>query len=154
MTDTRTKLELLLLLLAVSIFIFFTPFLLGSKQPALEASVKQNMDFLQEMVKKYIEQQKHPPASLAELVRHAREKRYNKTLFNPVLKNTGDAIDRQVVEVYSEALYQSLGAQFTAKHFAGKTGYYTDGVRYAIYGHLANGELLQRDGRVLSLSNH
>src|SRR5688572_2795784 len=102
MTDFKTRLELALVLLGISVFIFFTPFVLGSKQPAIKASVRQNMDFLYEMAKKYQEKHKRPAATMDELVRDARDNRYNKTLFNPILKNSGDAFDRQLIEVYNK----------------------------------------------------
>ena len=154
MTDLKTRLELAAVLLAVSLFIFFTPFVLGSKDPAIKASVRQNMDFLYEMAKKYQERHKHAPKSMDELVKDARDNRYNKTLFNPILKNSGDAIDRQLVEVYDEMAYQSLGPDFRGRQYAGKAGFYTNGIRFAIYGHLADGDLMRSEnGSVLALSN-
>lgn len=154
MTDTKIRLELAFLLLAVGLFIFFAPFVVGSKQPAIQASVKQNMDFLLEMAKKYTQNHKHPAANMDELVTEARDKRYNKTLFNPILRNSGDAIDKQLVEVYTPEIYRSLGPDFRGLQYAGKTGYYSDGVKFAIYGHLADGELLRdAQGRILALTN-
>lgn len=155
MTDSKTRLELALLLLAVSIFIFFTPFVLGSKQPAIKASVKQNMDFLFEMVNKYKENHQQPPMTMEQLVNEARDKRYNKTLFNPILKNSGDAIDRQLVAVYDKDVYNSLGPDFHGRQYAGKTGYFSDGIKFAIYGHLSDGGLMLDDkGQILVLSNN
>lgn len=157
MTDSKTKLELGLLLLAVSLFIFFTPFALGSKQPAIQASVKQNMDFLLEMAKKYQDKHKRPPKTMDELVTEARDRNnnYNKTLFNPIMKNSGDAIDRQLVEVYDQDIYNSLGADFRGRQYAGKVGYYSDGVKFAIYGHLNDGELMRDEkGQILALTNN
>ncbi len=154
MTDTKTRIELALLIIAVSLFIFFTPFIMGAKQPSLEASVKQNMDFLQEMSKKYVEKYKRPAPNMDELVRAAREQNYNKTLFNPIAKKSGDAFDRLIIEVYPKETASALNADFQGRQYAGKTGYYTDGTRYFIYGHLANGELLRNpQGELLIYSN-
>ena len=153
MTSTRTRLEIAFLILGISLFIFFAPYVLGSKEPAIEASVKQNMDFLNEMAKKYTIKNKRPPATMDELINEARKDNYNKTLFNPIFKNSGDAIDRQIVEVYPENLYRSLGPEFQGRQYAGKTGYYADRTHYAIYGHLSNGELMKQDGKILVLSN-
>lgn len=155
MTDIRTRLELALLIVAVSLFIFFVPFIMGGKQPAIAAAVKQNMDFLQEMSKKYTEKYKRPAPNMEELVRAAREQNYNKTLFNPINKKSGDAFDRKIIEVYSATIAGTIGPDFKGLQYAGKTGYYTDGTHYVIYGHLSNGELLVgNDGKILSLGNY
>lgn len=152
-TDRRTRLELAGLLVGISILIFFTPFVLGSRQPAIEASVRQNMDFLLEMGNKYAERNKKPAPNLEALVKDARDNRYNKTFFNPILKNSGDAIDGQVVIQYNDTVYHSLGPDYHSAQNAGKTAYYTDGVKFAIYGHLQEGRLMKSNGQVLSLGN-
>lgn len=153
MTDLKTRLELSLLVIGISLAIFFLPLLLGFKQPAIEASVKQNMDFMHEMVKKYLEKHKKPPETMEALVQDARTNKYNKTLFNPILKNSGDVIDRQIIEVYSPSVYQSLGPDFQGRQYAGKVGYYHNVNSYAIYGHLSNGKLMTLDGKLLVYSN-
>lgn len=153
MTNKQTTLELILLIVSISIFIFLSPLLTGSKHPAIEASVKQNMDFLNEMVKKYIEKHKRPPENMDVLVTDARNNRYNKTFFNPILKNTDDAINRQIVENYSSAIYQSLNENFQGLQYAGKIGYFQSGLQYAIYGHTEEGKLLKQGNQILVLSN-
>lgn len=153
MTNKQTTFELILLIVGISVFIFLSPLLTGSKQPSIEASVKQNMDFLNEMVKKYIEKHKKPPLNLDVLVTDARNNRYNKTFFNPILKNTGDGIDRQIIENYSPAIYQSLNENFQGIQYSGKVGYFQNGVQYAIYGHITEGKLLKQNNKILVLSN-
>lgn len=163
MTDLKTRLQFAFLLLAVSLFIFFTPFFLGQKSVAIKASVKQDMSFLNEMVEKYHERYGQYPQDMNTLVQDAREPKrflpkskdgsYNKTLFNPILKNGGDANNRQIVTVYSKSEYQKLSPSFSDPRFAGKTGYYTNGKKYIIYGHLKDGSLLQENGQILNFGN-
>lgn len=153
MTDKRTRLEFALLLGALALFIFFVPFLTGQKQPAIQASVQQNMEFVREMAQKYQERHKRPPETLEVLLADARTHHYNKTLFNPILKEAGDITNRQIVLMYSSSLYQSLGKNFKGLQYAGKTAYYQDGTRFAIYGHLGQGELLSDQGVPLVLTN-
>ncbi|MGV3525665.1 MAG: hypothetical protein ACO1RX_15695 [Candidatus Sericytochromatia bacterium] len=153
MTDKRIRLEFAVLLSALALFIFFIPFLTGQKQPAIQASVQQNMEFVREMAQKYQERHKRPPETLEILLDDARTHRYNKTLFNPILKAAGDINNRQIAVIYSESLYKSLGKNFKGMQHAGKTAYYQDGVRFAIYGHLAQGELLSVQGKPLVLTN-
>lgn len=156
MTDRSTKVSLGLLLVAVSLFIFFTPWVLGQKQPAIEASVKQNMEFLNEMVEKYIKRKGSPPGDMIKLVEDARNKQehYNKTFFNPLFKSSGDAFDQQVITVYSPTIAMSIGADFSGAQYAGKTGYFTEGNRYVIYGHIQNGALLTENGKPLIFGNY
>lgn len=153
MTDLRTRLEFALLIIAVSVFIFFTPYLLGQKQPAIEASIKQNMTFLNGMVKKYHERFGKYPKDINTLVKDARDNGYNKTLFNPLLKNGGDADNRQIVVKYSLSEYTKLPENFSSLSFSGKTGYYTDGKKYIIYGHLKDGVLLKEKGQTLKFGD-
>ncbi len=156
MTDRSTKISLGLLLVAVSLFIFFTPWALGQKQPAIEASVKQNMEFLNEMVEKYIKRKGQPPGDMNQLVQDARnkEEHYNKTFFNPLLKSSGDAFDQQVIAAYSPTIAMSIESQFSGAQYAGKTGYYTEGSHYVIYGHIQNGALLTENGQPLIFGNY
>ena len=156
MTDRSTKISLGLLLVAVSLFIFFMPWLLGHKQPAIDASVKQNMEFLNEMVEKYVKRKGKPPGDMNQLVLDARnkEEHYNKTFFNPLFKSSGDAFDQQVITVYSPSVAMSIDANFSGAQYAGKTGYFTEGSKYVIYGHTQNGALLTENGQILSFGNY
>ncbi len=154
MTDTKTRLSLAGVLVAVCAFIFFTPLLLGQTQPNIEAAVKQNMDFLDEMVQKYMG--KHngtPPATMNVLLQNARQEKYNKTLFNPLLKNAGDINNERIIVQYSTDVFSQIKKGYQNPEFTGKTGYYTDGKTYAIYGHIQEGRLLSREGKALVYGN-
>ena len=153
MTQLRTRIELVVLIISVSAFIFFTPFVLGQKQPAIEASIKQNMTFLDGMVKKYHERFGKYPDNIDTLVNDARKNSYNKTLFNPILKNGGDANNRQIIVKYSDVDYKKIFNTSANLMFSGKTGYYTDGKKYVIYGHLKDGSLLQTQDGPLKLGD-
>lgn len=154
MTDRSTKISLALLLVAVSLFIFFTPFVLGRKQPAIEASVKQNMEFLDEIAKKYKERKGNYATDAETLLKDARDNRYNKTLFNPLNLVSGDLNNPKIIEFYSPTIAMGLNAQFTDRSYAGKTGYISDGTRYRIYGHLQDGQLMTENGQILSFGNY
>lgn len=153
MTDWSTRLNLMGLLVGISLFIFFTPWVLGQKQPAIEDSVKQNMDFFKGIVEKYYEKNKKYPENLSELRNDARQNRYNKTLFNPILKNGGDLDNTQIVAKYSEMDLSQLDSNFKDPQFQGKVGYYSNGQRYLIYGHVQEGQLLTQKGQVLVYGN-
>lgn len=153
MKMSRPPLELMLMLCSLSLFIFFSPWALQQNPEAHHKAIKQNMRFLQEIVLKYHEENGHYPSDLNALVKEARAKRYNKTLFNPLLKNAGDLNNTQIVSIYPENILQALGPEFESPLYIGKTGYFTDGEKYLIYGHLQAGKLVQENGQVLMLGN-
>lgn len=154
MTPLKTRLEFAGLILGVCLFIFFVPFVLGRTQPNIEAAVQQNMAFVDEMVNKYME--KHagvPPQSMPELFQNARNENYNKTVFNPILKNGGDINNEAIVVQYPKEVFPRINKDYTNPEYSGKTGYYTDGKVYAIYGHIQKGALLKQNGKVLIYGN-
>ena len=154
MTDTKTRLSLAGVIVAVCLFIFFTPFLLGRTQPNIEAAVQQNMSFLDEMVRKYMAKHNNrPPDSMNALLQDARTQNYNKTLFNPLMMNGGDVNNEFIVVKYKPAVFASINKDFKDTEYAGKTGYFSDGKSYAIYGHIQEGRLLKQDGKVLLYGN-
>jgi len=153
MTSIRTTLEITGMLISVCLFIFFAPYVLGQKEPAIEASIKQNMVFLNEIVLKYHEHHQAYPVDLNQLAQDARAKRYSKTLFNPILKHAGDLNNDQIVIKYPDFIFQKLDQNDRHPEYTGKTGYFTDGAHYVIYGHLANGERLKENGQIFSIGN-
>lgn len=154
MTPLRTRLEITGLLLGICLFIFFTPFLMGRTQPNVEAAVQQNMAFLDGMVNKYMEKhQGRPPLTLTELYQNARSEKYNKTVFNPLLKNGGDINNEAIAVKYPTDVFARINKDYSNPEYTGKTGYYTDGTSYAIYGHIQKGALLKKDGKVLIYGN-
>ena len=154
MTPLKTRLEFAGLILGVCLFIFFVPFVMGRTQPNIEAAVQQNMAFVDERVNKYME--KHagtPPQSMSELLQNARSENYNKTVFNPILKNGGDVNNEGIVVQYPSYVFPAINKDYTNPEYSGKTGYYTDGKAYAIYGHIQKGALLKQEGKVLVYGN-
>src|SRR5690606_404331 len=106
----------------------------GRRQPAVEASVKQNMEFLDEIAKKYKERTGAYATDAEALLKDARDNRYNKTLFNPLRLISGDLNNPKIIEFYSPTIALSINPQFSDRSYAGKTGYYSDGTHYMIYG--------------------
>lgn len=154
MTDFSTRLNFAALLIGISLFIFFAPWISGQKQPAIEAAVKQNMDFFKGIVDKYYDNNQKYPQDLDALTREARSKHYNKTLFNPLKKNSGDLNNAQIVAQYTSLELAQLDADFQDPALGGKVGYYTDGQEYIIYGHIQEGRFLTQDGKVLAYGNY
>lgn len=153
MKVSRPPLELMLMLCSLGVLIFFTPWVFQQNPRAHHEAVKQNMRFLQEIVLKYHEENGTYPVDLNDLVKEARAKRYNKTLFNPLLKHAGDLNNNQIVSLYPENLLSSLGPEFESSLYIGKTGYFSNGAKYLIYGHLQSGKLLQENGQALMMGN-
>lgn len=154
MTPLRTRLEFTGIILGICLFIFFMPFVMGRTQPNIEAAVQQNMAFLDEMVNKYMEKhQGRPPQNLTELYNNARSEKYNKTVFNPLLKNGGDISNESIMVQYPADVFPRINKDYTNPEYTGKTGYYTDGNSYAIYGHIQGGALLKQDGKVIVYGN-
>lgn len=146
-------LELVLMLCSLGLFIFFSPWLLNKNPQAHQEAVKQNMRFFQEIVLKYHQEQGVYPDDLNALLKEARAKRYNKTFFNPLLKYAGDLNHSQIITIYPAALLDTLGPDFKSPLYVGKTGYFTNGDKYLIYGHLQEGRLLQENGQIMMLGN-
>ena len=137
----------------VSVMTFFLPMAFQQKEPAIADSVEQNMVFLNRMVERYIKDNKRPPDSLKKLINTAKKERYNKTFFNPVRLNGGNIDSQRMAIEYSALEVSRLGPSSLSELNAGKTGYYTDGSHYTIYGHLRHGELITRKGQILSFGN-
>lgn len=139
----------------VSVMLFFLPYVLGQKEPAIVDGVEQNMAFLDEMVKKYIEKYKAPPPDLITLVKDAKGPGpYNKTFFNPVRLHGGNIDSERLSLMYSKEQVMRLTPDYTSELDAGKTGYFYDGLNYAIYGHGRQGVPIQKNGQILVFSNY
>lgn len=134
--------------------LFFFPLLTQQKEPAVQQAVIQNMVFFQEMITNYIKHNQNPPTDIPQLIKNARLRNYNKTLFNPINKYTGDADNSFVLFQYKAEQINALNrGQFFPDH-AGKVGYYTSANHYVIYGVNRDGSLLTQDGKVYSLGNY
>jgi hypothetical protein len=143
-----------LLIISISLVIFFIPMALGQKSHAIDASVKQNMDFFKETVDKYISRHHHPPKSIKDLYEDAKKNNYNKTFFNPLSKHTGDMNNLQIIVQYNAATQPQLNANFVSKLYAGKVGYWSHGIHYTLYGHGQEGKLLQENHKLLQMGNY
>lgn len=141
-------------LISISILIFFLPFLTGQKKPALHAAIKQNMVFMKETVDKFISIHQRPPHTIQELYEDAKKNNYNKTFFNPVSKHSGDMNNLQIIVQYDIETMQKLNKSFKSPLYAGKVGYFTNGVKYALYGHTKEGNILQEQQELFLLGNY
>lgn len=155
-TTPQAKPVLMIVLFSglVSVMLFFLPYVLGQKEPAIVDGVEQNMAFLDEMVNKYIEKYKAPPTDLNTLVKDAKDNRYNKTFFNPIRLHGGNIDSERLSLTYSKEQVMRLGPGYTSELDAGKTGYYYEGLKYAIYGHGRQGVPIQKNGQILVFSNY
>jgi hypothetical protein len=143
-----------LLITGVSLLVFFMPLIMGQKQPAIQASVKQNMVFFKETVDKYISSHHHPPQTIKILHEDAKKNNYNKTFFNPISKHTGDMDNLQIITQYTDNKLSEINQNFQSRLYAGKVGYWSDGVHYTIYGHASEGRLIQEKQSLLQMGNY
>lgn len=141
------------ILFVLSVFIFFIPFITGQKTPAIRAAIKQNMIFMKETVDKFISFHQRPPQTIQELYEDAKNKNYNKTFFNPILKVSGDMNNLQIIVQYDSKTIKNLNKSFKSDLYIGKVGYFTDGKKYVLYGHEKDGALLQEQQELVILSN-
>jgi hypothetical protein len=140
-------------LATISLLIFILPFLAGQKQPAVVHSVKQNMIFFQETVDKFISIHHRAPLNIQELHADAKKNNYNKTFFNPISKHSGDMNHLQIITQYNKRQLTELGPEFKSVSFAGKVGFFTDGLKYVIYGHEYAGKLIQEKETLYQIGN-
>lgn len=150
-------LNIVLVMVCFSVAIFFYPFIAGYTAVGVDQSVKHNMIFFEKVVKKYLEHNMKPPASMDELVKDATRRRYHKTLYNPIrMVTAGQLSEKQVNQVvifYSSYDVQNLSKDDKNPIHEGMVGYHFKGNHYYIYGHGKEGKLVKVANKPFVLTN-
>ncbi len=118
------------------------PNFIRSKDKAYEASLETNARTLRVMLETYKVDHSEYPEDLRTLGRDATNRNYNKTIANPISRNTG---------VVENGAWAVMYTGTTGP--AGMVGYQPVLDKYYIFGYNAEGNLHQKSGQVYQLGN-